>query len=166
MPDSPTCKLYLGTVGWEHQEWIASFYPDALPAEWRLAYYANLFSCVYVPYSSWSAVDDAALREWRDETLDRFRFVLEAAPAGGSIHEARALAGLAPKCAVAAAGRVRDADREAGKLHWIEPDADLKTVARDLQRLAAEPGVGFAISRSLDLRRLEEIHTLFEILGT
>ncbi|MBI2311771.1 MAG: DUF72 domain-containing protein [Betaproteobacteria bacterium] len=166
MPHSPTYKVYFGTAGWEHPDWPGRFYPDDLPAEWRLAYYANLFSCAYLDFRSWCAVDAATLARWGGDTLDRFRFLLEAPPVAAEAKAAPALAGLGPKGLLAVDGRVQDGcGWEAGKLHWVEPDTDLRNAARDLQRLAAVPGAVFVISRSAKPARVEELRTLMDLLG-
>ena len=40
--------LRLGARGWRHAHWENDFYPDDLPPDWQLAYYANEFSTVLV----------------------------------------------------------------------------------------------------------------------
>ncbi len=40
MPDNRPA-FHVLAVGWDHPAWQGSFYPDDLPADWRLTYYAN-----------------------------------------------------------------------------------------------------------------------------
>jgi hypothetical protein len=62
----------LGVVGFEHAAWAASYFPQDLPADWRLAYLANDCDCLVLPPASWCAQGAAAASFWPD--------VLEEAP--------------------------------------------------------------------------------------
>jgi uncharacterized protein YecE (DUF72 family) len=33
--------VLIGACGWQHNDWTGEFYPDDLPEEWRLGYYAH-----------------------------------------------------------------------------------------------------------------------------
>ena len=44
-------ELLLRARDWEHPAWNQEFYPDDLPEDWRLSYYANEFPVVLVPVS-------------------------------------------------------------------------------------------------------------------
>lgn len=46
-------RVLIGAAGWAHPGWMGSFYPDDLPEDWRLAYYANLYRVVLVPAEAW-----------------------------------------------------------------------------------------------------------------
>lgn len=63
----------IGSVGWEHDD---GFYPDDLPSDWRLAYYANAHRAVWVPESAWlgEALPDTAV--WREDVNEAFGFVV------------------------------------------------------------------------------------------
>ena len=63
--------IRVGACDWDHAHWQESFYPDDLPEDWRLTYYANEFSCVLVPEDKWQ---DADLEEWEDSVPDGFLF--------------------------------------------------------------------------------------------
>lgn len=65
--------IRVGACDWQHTRWQGVFYPDDLPEDWRLSYYANEFSCVLVPENRWRA-EDAQLSEWADEVSDDFLF--------------------------------------------------------------------------------------------
>ena len=73
----PEAPLRIGARGWRHPGWKAGFFPDDLPEEWRLGYYANEFSAVLLPAERWLAVGEAELEEWAEEVHEGFRFVLE-----------------------------------------------------------------------------------------
>ena len=75
-------RLLLGTVGWERADWLLTYYPLDLPAEWRLAYYANDCGCVLLPAAVWCAGDRAALEQAVHEadSLRLFLQMPEAAP--------------------------------------------------------------------------------------
>jgi hypothetical protein len=66
-------------VGWDHPGWKGVFYPDDLPPEWRLSYFANEFSAVLVPQYAWEGEDKVPLGGWVDDVSDGFRFFLELA---------------------------------------------------------------------------------------
>jgi len=58
-----------------------AFYPDDLPDEWRLAYFANQFRAVLVPRSAWQARPAFDFAEWRSDVHTGFRFFFECRPA-------------------------------------------------------------------------------------
>jgi len=64
-------------TGWDHPGWDGVFYPDDLPPEWRLNYFANEFSGVLVPQAMWSGLDRQRMGAWRPEVNEGFRFYLE-----------------------------------------------------------------------------------------
>lgn len=72
-------EIEVAAYGWQGSEWDA-FYPDDMPADWRLDYYANEFFAVVVPYGEWSAEDDDELLAWQEQVSDDFRFYWELPP--------------------------------------------------------------------------------------
>ncbi len=68
-------QVLIGARGWSHPGWQSNFYPEDLPEDWRLAYYANIFSMVVIPEPVWAQLSDIAAL--RDECADEFRFVVE-----------------------------------------------------------------------------------------
>ncbi|HKJ09127.1 MAG TPA: DUF72 domain-containing protein [Gammaproteobacteria bacterium] len=69
--------LEVGARGWDHDAWVGSFYPDDLPAAWRLAYYANEFSTVLVPVGQWQGADPGEIAGWAADVPERFVFFVE-----------------------------------------------------------------------------------------
>jgi hypothetical protein len=66
-------------VGWDHAAWRGGFYPEDLPPEWRLSYFANAFPGVLIPWEDWYRLDKPSLNAWRDDVAGGFRFYLELA---------------------------------------------------------------------------------------
>lgn len=69
-------RLGLGLTGWLDAAWGETYYPEDLPADWRLGYYANEFNCVQLPQAQWCEADDALWAEWLSSVGDDFRFYL------------------------------------------------------------------------------------------
>ncbi|MBK1706770.1 hypothetical protein CKO40_20040, partial [Halochromatium glycolicum] len=64
--------------GWWDLADACQFYPSDLPEDWRLAYFANAFGAVLLPYATWVNAEAATLAQWREDVTPRFRFVAEA----------------------------------------------------------------------------------------
>jgi uncharacterized protein YecE (DUF72 family) len=69
-------QIAIAAYGWQGPQW-EHFYPADLPAEWRLAYYANEFFAVVVPYGEWATAGDEALLAWSREVRAEFCFYWE-----------------------------------------------------------------------------------------
>jgi uncharacterized protein YecE (DUF72 family) len=146
----------LGTIGWDHPAWNGVFYPDDLPPEWRLNYYSTAFECVYLPYATWHAVAPETLAGWRQDTLEHFRFLLEAPPMAADA-DAALVAALGEKALIVH-------PRQGPPLIWLEPSANLRQLAQTLQALEASPPI-YLISVSADYAQLEQVRILLEVLG-
>jgi len=68
--------VVVGARGWLHEQWITSYYPDDIPSEWRLGFYANEFNALLVPWVQWSKSIEA-LEEGLEDTGDDFHLYLE-----------------------------------------------------------------------------------------
>lgn len=77
--DNAAGRRLLGTVGWERPDWLAGYYPADLPADWRLAYYANDCGCVLLPASAWCSGDPGRLERAVGEAPADLRIFLQAA---------------------------------------------------------------------------------------
>lgn len=69
-------RLLVGARDWQRPDWNGDYYPDDLPSDWQLAYYANDFNAVLLPQSRWrhAAGEWAA---WRADAPRGFGFLLE-----------------------------------------------------------------------------------------
>lgn len=167
MKKSPTYRFHVGSVGWDHDDWQGVFYPEDLPREWRLTFYNNAYSCVYLPYIDWSGREDAELSSWANDVMDRFRFVLEANPRGMSAEDLRKLAMVSSHLGVLAdaSGTVVPLGEREGRILWLEANPDLKKLAQVLLSHAKEPGEIFLISRDHDVDKMNRASTLLEVMG-
>jgi hypothetical protein len=56
--------IELAAFGWERADWLTDYYPDDLPEDWRLDYYANEYRQVLVPAAYWD--DEPDTGDWAD----------------------------------------------------------------------------------------------------
>lgn len=103
-----TESILIGTRGWDYSDWRGGFYPDILPDDWRLTFYANRLRGVLVPAEAWERADAAQVRAWAEDTYEEFRFVLEVPPAAP--HLARRIEPLRPRVAGLLLCAPRDAE--------------------------------------------------------
>lgn len=72
-------SLELAACGWSPADWQRIFYPEDLPEDWRVSYYANEFACVLLPATVWENPSIQAAF-WQAEVQPDFRFYLEITP--------------------------------------------------------------------------------------
>lgn len=78
MTNTRSCtRLKVGARGWLKASWSQEYYPDDMPLEWRLAYYANEFPGVLVPAHYWATDAWPDTEQWREDVPERFRFFIE-----------------------------------------------------------------------------------------
>jgi len=65
--------IRVGACDWDQPQWLQGFYPQDLPEDWRLSYYANEFSAVLVPQDKWQA-EDADFEQWAEDVAEGFGF--------------------------------------------------------------------------------------------
>ena len=65
----------LVAVGLDGAGWDREFYPDDLPEDWRLGYYANEFPGLLIPESVWAADPDVG--QWLEDVNERFAFYFQ-----------------------------------------------------------------------------------------
>ena len=82
-------QLDVAAYGWLDEAWAES-YPEDLPGEWRLDYYANEYRAVVVPRGHWVDSGDEDVMVWIGETHPAFEFFWEV----GNEREARRLLDL------------------------------------------------------------------------
>jgi uncharacterized protein YecE (DUF72 family) len=71
-------RILVGTSGWSYKEWKGSFYPDALPADDMLRYYASRLPAVEINNSFYRIPKEKVLLDWAAQVPPEFRFVLKA----------------------------------------------------------------------------------------
>jgi len=71
-------RAWVGTSGFSYPEWKPSFYPDALPKEKFLEFYASRFSTVEVDRTFYRMPNTKTIDAWKAETPDGFRFAIKA----------------------------------------------------------------------------------------
>ena len=69
---------WVGTSGYNYQEWKGPFYPEDLSDKRMLGFYAERFSSVEINYTFYRMPTVRILANWARETPDRFRFTLKA----------------------------------------------------------------------------------------
>lgn len=79
--------LEVGAVGWDHDSWCDEFYPEDLPREWRLPYYANEYRAVFIPEVYWLHTNLSDIRQWFEDVPDGFRFYFRLNPASTDLTE-------------------------------------------------------------------------------
>jgi len=82
--------------GWWALADADSFYPDDLPREWQLTYFANAFPAVLVPGPAWLQRPETELADWRADVHPRFRFYLGLPAGTDGRARSRATAALGP----------------------------------------------------------------------
>jgi uncharacterized protein YecE (DUF72 family) len=73
-----TMTLYVGTSGYSYKEWKGSFYPDKLPANEMLPYYASRPHAVELNNTFYRLPQPSMVESWRTQVPDDFRFSVKA----------------------------------------------------------------------------------------
>lgn len=71
-------KLHVGTSGYSYKEWKGSFYPEKLPANEMLPYYASRLSAVELNNTFYRLPHPAMVESWKTQVPDNFRFSVKA----------------------------------------------------------------------------------------
>lgn len=71
-------KLYCGTSGFSFKEWKGPFYPEKLPANQMLAYYAGRLPTVEINNTFYRMPRPDMLEAWAAQVPDTFRFAIKA----------------------------------------------------------------------------------------
>jgi len=69
-------RLLIGACGWDHPGWNELFYPDDLPLDWRLGFYANEFPLVLVTEREWAQSPTGAA-QWCEDSDPSLQFVAQ-----------------------------------------------------------------------------------------
>jgi len=71
-------QLLAGTSGFSYKEWLGKFYPDKLPADQMLHYYAGHFATVEINNTFYRMPAEAMLANWAEQVPEPFSFTLKA----------------------------------------------------------------------------------------
>jgi uncharacterized protein YecE (DUF72 family) len=71
-------RVLAGTSGFSYKEWKGSFYPEDLPADAMLSYYAERLPAVEINNTFYRMPKAELLQSWSAEVPESFRFVLKA----------------------------------------------------------------------------------------
>jgi uncharacterized protein YecE (DUF72 family) len=71
-------KLWVGTSGFQYNEWKGIFYPKDLPSSKMLPFYAERFSTTEINYSFHRIPAAKTIDSWNAATPQEFRFALKA----------------------------------------------------------------------------------------
>jgi len=70
--------LLAGTSGFSYKEWLGHFYPEQLPANEMLRYYASHFSTVEINNTFYRMPAESMLSQWLEQVPEHFAFTLKA----------------------------------------------------------------------------------------
>lgn len=71
-------EIYAGTSGYSYKEWRGAFYPEDLPQDEWLSYYARQLPTVEINNTFYRMPKTHVVEGWRDAVPDNFRFVFKA----------------------------------------------------------------------------------------
>jgi uncharacterized protein YecE (DUF72 family) len=71
-------QLLAGTSGFSYKEWLGKFYPEKLPGDAMLRYYAERFTTVEINNTFYRMPAETMLARWAAEVPERFEFTLKA----------------------------------------------------------------------------------------
>jgi uncharacterized protein YecE (DUF72 family) len=71
-------NLLIGTSGWSYDHWHGPFYPEHVPREHWLEYYARYFRSVEINNSFYRLPSESTLRSWYDAVPADFVFTVKA----------------------------------------------------------------------------------------
>jgi uncharacterized protein YecE (DUF72 family) len=71
-------RRWIGTSGWQYDDWSGVFYPEALPQREWLAYYAERFGTVEVNNSFYRLPERSTFERWREQTPPGFVVTVKA----------------------------------------------------------------------------------------
>ncbi|MGH8728466.1 MAG: DUF72 domain-containing protein [Burkholderiales bacterium] len=71
-------QMLAGTSGYSYKEWLGHFYPERLPANAMLRYYAERFATVEINNTFYRMPAETMLARWAEEVPENFAFTLKA----------------------------------------------------------------------------------------
>ncbi len=70
-------RVRIGTTGWLFDRWNEDYYPEDIPEDWKLGYYANDMTAVVVPEALWLQADELQLEDMVEDVHEEFAFYLQ-----------------------------------------------------------------------------------------
>ena len=70
-------NIHVGAYGWDNESWQRNYYPEDLPKDWRLDFYANSYRVTLVPETEWLSWDNEQIEETEDAVEGAFYFYFE-----------------------------------------------------------------------------------------
>jgi uncharacterized protein YecE (DUF72 family) len=71
-------KLQVGTSGFSYKEWKGPFYPEDLPANEMLRYYAERLPSVEINNTFYRMPKESVVESWAEQAPEDFRFSIKA----------------------------------------------------------------------------------------
>jgi len=71
-------RFLTGTSGFSYKEWLGHFYPEKLPGNEMLRYYAERFPTVEINNTFYRMPAESMLAQWSEQVPDHFTFTLKA----------------------------------------------------------------------------------------
>jgi uncharacterized protein YecE (DUF72 family) len=71
-------QILTGTSGYSYKEWLGPFYPEKLPANEMLRYYAEQFRTVEINNTFYRMPAESMLAHWSEQVPENFVFTLKA----------------------------------------------------------------------------------------
>jgi len=149
-------EIRVGACGWDHEQWLGAFYPDDLPEDWRLSYYANEFSTVLVEEEKWRS-NLADLAEWVDEVSEDFLFYFKS-----SLDEPPELMQIKQQLGSHFAGIVGEAS---GSVMIEFSSKSLREWREWLEQNAGQLDAIFLLDDNLSGKQLSDFKSLLEMLN-
>ncbi|VAW72647.1 hypothetical protein MNBD_GAMMA12-1773 [hydrothermal vent metagenome] len=67
----------IGSIGWEHEQWINDYYPQDLPSDWLFSYYSKQFHTVWLRPIDLLNKTAAQIQSCIEDCEQSFEFLLE-----------------------------------------------------------------------------------------
>ncbi|HED34387.1 MAG TPA: hypothetical protein ENJ08_09265 [Gammaproteobacteria bacterium] len=160
--------IRLGACGWNYPHWQAGFYPDDLPQDWRLSYYANEFSAVLLPEKQWRT-DAVEPGEWAYDVTDNFRFYLQCDEFLDPLEQSKGIEWFGEKyggMVCVSGGQINDGvDKATGVAVINMQSKDMRGWREWLAQHAASLQAIFLRGDKLSYQQLSDFKILLELLG-
>jgi len=72
------CDIRIGTSGWHYDHWLGRFYPEKLPKDKWLEYYAERFDTVEINNTFYHLPKPQTFHRWRDLAPKNFLYAVKA----------------------------------------------------------------------------------------